>query len=75
MTQDNEFSCFNQDQILNTACQVEQKRDREQMEETTLQRISREAAAEIWKLNAYWDCEQNLIASIIYTHFRNGKEL
>lgn len=73
------FSCFNQEEILNTVCQAEQKRDYELMAaedaaktESTLQRISRETAQEIiFK----YPLSFNELASIIYTHFRDGKEL
>lgn len=68
------MSCFNQDAIRNIWQQAEQKHDREQIEETTLQRISREAAEEILtQVGHYARLHVNEIASIIYTHFRNGK--
>lgn len=62
--------------VANRLAQNEQKQDTDAMEETTLQRISREAALEI--MGAYLTdtgVSVNSIASIIYTHFRNGKEL
>lgn len=65
------------DMVANRLAQSEQKRDRDAMAETTLQRISREAAEEIlyWLPTTNFKQRPNELAAIIYKHFRNGKEL
>lgn len=58
--------------LINLVEQVQQRSDRAAITETTLQRISRGAANEIWE-RAFDNPTQ--IAAIIYRHFRDGKEL
>jgi len=68
--------------VTNRIAQMEQKTDMDAIVETSLQRIAREAAQEITtEFCKFEQClrdstpNSNEIASIIYKHFRDGKEL